>query len=102
VIRLYSASGLHEAYILLGLLRQERIAARVLNVNAQGGLGEIPFAQTYPEIWIDDDRDAVRARGVIDAFRAAPRPAGARVCPACGEESPGNFESCWNCSAALP
>lgn len=102
MIRLYSASGLHEAYILLGLLQQERIAARVLNVNAQGGLGEIPFTHVYPEIWIDDDRDAVRARGVIDAFRTAPRPEVARRCEACGEESPGNFESCWNCGAVLP
>ena len=24
------------------------------------------------------------------------------TCPACGEESPENFETCWSCGAVLP
>lgn len=102
VIRVWSAAGLQEAYIVLGLLQQARIEARVLNANAQGGLGEIPFIQTWPEIWVDDDRDVARARALIDAYQSAPLAAATRVCPQCREQSPGNFECCWNCGAVLP
>jgi len=101
VIRVWSAAGLQEAYIVLGLLQQAHIDARVLNANAQGGLGEIPFTQTWPEIWVDDERDAARARALIDAYQSAPL-AAAKVCPQCREQNPGNFECCWNCGAVLP
>lgn len=101
VIRVYSAANLQDAHILLGLLLQAGIAARVLNAAAQGGLGEIPFANTYPEIWIERERDREAARGVVEAFEHAPRGGPNRRCPACGEESPGNFELCWQCGEAM-
>lgn len=100
--RIYSASNLQEAHLLAGLLRQEGIEAHVLNENAVGGMGEIPFTQAWPEIWLEDERDRARAEAIIDRFERPPDTAllPAR-CPACGEENPGGFEICWNCGARL-
>jgi hypothetical protein len=99
MIKAYTAANLQDAHILLGLLRAAGIEARVLNANAQGGLGEIPFSHAYPEIWLAEDRDLGRARQVFERFEQPLPAAPARPCPACGEDNPPGFEICWNCAA---
>lgn len=87
--------------MLLGLFAALRIEARILNASAQGGLGEIPFIQAYPEVWLADARDLDRARTVIADFD---RPLAAENevrCIQCGEDSPGGFAVCWKCGASL-
>ncbi|MCC7082609.1 MAG: DUF2007 domain-containing protein [Burkholderiales bacterium] len=101
MIKAYTAANLQDAHILLGLLRSAGIEARVLNANAQGGLGEIPFSQTYPEIWLTHARDLIRARPVFEGFERPSPGAPPRPCPVCGEENPGGFEICWNCAASM-
>lgn len=100
--RLYQAVNLPEAHLLLGLLAQAGIEARVFNEYAQGGLGEIPFMHVYPEVWLMDERDEPQARAILTAYErgAAPRSV-ARLCPGCGEENPPEFETCWHCGAPL-
>lgn len=98
--KIYSAATLADAHIVLGLLGQVGIAARVFNENAQGGLGEIPFTHAWPEVWLDDDRDAEQALGVIREIERT----GTDVqvaCAACSEMSPENFQVCWNCGEAI-
>lgn len=99
--RVYIASDLPDAHIVLNLLALAGIEARVFNENAQGGLGEIPFTHAYPEVWVTDPEDAPHARRIIEAqLRAAPNP-GVVFCRQCGEENPGNFQLCWHCGAGL-
>lgn len=99
--RVYTAANLPEAHIVLGLLRQQGIAARVLNEHARGGLGELPFDETCPEVWIEDDADFERALAAVRAYetRQAERPP--QRCALCGEESPADFDVCWNCGGRL-
>ncbi|MGH8728505.1 MAG: putative signal transducing protein [Burkholderiales bacterium] len=99
--RVYSAANLPDAHLVLHLLTSEGIAARVLNENLQGGLGDIPFTHTYPEVWVDDERDFARARALIKARDLAPADIGTIACPKCGEENPRNFQLCWNCGKGL-
>jgi hypothetical protein len=100
--KLYSAGNLQEAYLLLHRLERAGIDARVLNEHAQGGLGELPFTHVYPEIWLLEPADSVRAGAILEEFtRAANVSSAVRQCPACGEESPPSFEICWRCSSAF-
>lgn len=101
MLRIYGAADLPDAHIVLGLLHQAGIEARVLNQHARGGLGDLPFGEVYPEVWIDNDGDRERARQIVEAYQAKAVDAGVRHCPNCGEESPGNFDQCWNCGARL-
>jgi hypothetical protein len=101
MIRIYQAADLPEAHLVAGLLRHAGIAARVLKENAQGGLGDIPFGEAYPEVWIEHPADFDRANAVIDEFESPPIDSGSVICLACGEENPGNFELCWKCGMRI-
>ena len=53
-----------------------------------------------PEIWILEDNDFSKARDLRDGVIRLP--VGSQeswTCPACGEKSEGQFESCWKCGA---
>lgn len=101
MVRLYQAANLVEAYLLVHMLEQRRIPARVLNENLQGAVGEIPFVQAWPEIWLEDERDRALGEAVVREFENRPRPSGERTCPHCAETNPSNFETCWQCGEPL-
>lgn len=86
---------------MLDLLGHAGIEARLFNENAQGGLGEIPFSNAYPEVWIIDDRDFERGQLVVNSYESSPIDSGIIFCRACGEENPRNFQLCWHCGAGL-
>jgi hypothetical protein len=101
VIKAYTAGSLQDAHILLGLLRAQGIEARILNASALGGLGEIPFDQAYPEIWLVEPSDLERARSVFEAFDRPLDAVPDTRCSRCGEDNPGAFAVCWQCGASL-
>lgn len=93
--------GSHDALLvgyLADLLRDQGIGCLVKNAYLAGASGELPPIECWPEIWVADDRDAVQALRVIEAYLAAPRePGEAWVCPECGERLEGQFTGCWRC-----
>jgi hypothetical protein len=99
--KVYSAATLPDAHMVRGLLAQAGIEARVFNENAQGGMGEIPFTHAYPEVWVVDERDLMRAAELVGQFDRPAAPADALRCPHCGEENPANFQVCWSCGEAI-
>jgi hypothetical protein len=99
--RVHIAPTLLDAQLAADALASLGIAAHSFNANDAGALGEVPFMQAQPEVWVDDDTQAARAREVLAALRDAPACA-EKACPRCGEVNPGNFLSCWQCGGALP
>lgn len=98
--RVHTAANLPEAHLLVDLLADRGIRARVLNANASGIAGELPIDAAMPQVWVDDASDATRAREVIEGFALCPTGA-ARKCPRCGEDNPAAFDLCWACGAGL-
>ena len=99
--KVYRAANLPDAHLVRGLLAHAGIEAHVLNENAQGGLGQLPFTEAWPEVWVSEERDLPRAREVVQAFERAPAAGVALRCQACGEENPSTFQLCWNCGDAV-
>ena len=99
--KIYSAATLPDAHLIVGLLGQAGIAARVFNENAQGGMGEIPFVHAWPEVWVENEGDEQRALDLIRGFEKTSDGQRQVGCPACGESNPENFEVCWNCGTTL-
>lgn len=97
--RLASLPGLIEAQLASDLLSSAGIPNHLFNVNAAGALGELPFVQAFPEIWVDEAWFE-RARDLLDAARQIR--SDERACPHCGESNPEDYLSCWHCRAALP
>lgn len=61
-------------------------------------MGEIPFVEVMPELWILEDDDLDKARRLIEQLQSQPEPAQAAwVCSSCGNEVEGVFSHCWNC-----
>lgn len=99
--RLYVAAHLPEAHLVRGLLEAAGIEARVFNEYAPGGLGDLPAAAAYPEVWIEAERDLPRARGIVEQYERRQPAAGTRPCGHCGEDNPAGFELCWQCQKPL-
>jgi len=100
VKRVHAAATLAEAHLLVDLLADRGIRARIFNANASSLAGELPIEAALPQVWVDDPADANRAREVIESFTRTPS-GPTRKCPACGEDNPGSFDLCWNCGAGL-
>lgn len=99
--RVHIAPTLLEAQLAADALASVGIVTHILNANAAGALGEVPFMQAQPEVWVDDDAQETRAREALAGLHDAPLRA-EKTCPHCGEINPGNFLSCWQCKGALP
>ena len=101
MIRIYVARQRYDAYLVADRLNQAGIRAHVFNEHASSIVGDVPPDVAQPQVWIADEADEPRARALLleielDAHRTTPR-----FCRKCGEQSPGNFDLCWNCGYAL-
>ncbi|MGB9130846.1 MAG: DUF2007 domain-containing protein [Thiobacillus sp.] len=99
--RVLIAPTLLDAQLAVDVLSSLGIVCHIFNANAAGALGEVPFMQAQPEVWVDDEAQETRARDVLTGLRNAPL-RDEKSCPHCGEANPGNFMSCWQCGGALP
>ncbi|MEO7741830.1 MAG: DUF2007 domain-containing protein [Usitatibacter sp.] len=100
--RILSASNLPEAILLVDLLLQHGIRARVFNANASSIMGELPIEASLPQVWVDDSRAEERARALIEDYQRRPHLGPPVRCPRCSEDNPSSFELCWACGTPLP
>lgn len=90
-----------EAQHGVNLLNSAGIRAEVHNAYLAGAVGEIPFIEAGPQIWIDEREDPIQAQTILDeAEQVAITPSWR--CGGCGETVEGQFTSCWNCGVVRP
>lgn len=81
------------------LLASEGIQCLIRNEQLSTAMGEIPFVECFPELWVLDEETYPRARLLLDAWLKTPPAAEAWDCPGCGEKIDGQFTVCWSCGA---
>jgi hypothetical protein len=97
--KIHTAPSLVEVAHLRNVLAAEGIGCWIMNDRLGGALGEIPFVECWPELWLERPGDALRAQGLIElALRAAPE-GDPWTCRGCGESVERQFAACWNCGA---
>ncbi len=101
MIRVYIAEHLADAHLVCNRMRDNGIHAQVFNEFSHGAVGELPFTHTYPEVWVEYDRDEANARLIVENFESRVAVSGELICPSCSQPNPANFEICWNCSTIL-
>jgi len=82
------------------VLISEGIPAFIRNEHLGGILGEMPFQEVWPELWVENDLDYDRALQLIDSnsiLRESPE--AAWHCRKCEAENEGQFAACWQCGA---
>ena len=97
--RVYTAESVVQVMHIKNVLAAEGIRAEMRNDRLGGVIGEIPFLETWPELWVAE-LDFERAQELIEQELHGP---GLQEppwkCRACGEEIEGQFMECWNCCA---
>lgn len=93
--------------VIVGHVRQvlenHTIRCIVRNDFLLGGAGELPVNETWPEVWVTDDRDFDRARALVDTIVEAANASNTPwCCGSCGEPMEGQFTDCWRCGASRP
>jgi hypothetical protein len=91
----------HESIAYLGhiknLLEQSGIRCIIKNEQLSGGLGEIPFLECLPELWVVADMQFAEAQALLEDLERSSPSAAAWRCAACGELNEGQFAACWHC-----
>lgn len=88
------------AALLKGRLEQEGITCLLRNEELFAVMGEIPFLEIRPELWVVDDEVLPRAHHLLERWLQEDEASPAWRCGACGEELEGQFDHCWKCGRA--
>ena len=97
--RVFSSESLVDAGHVRAVLEQHGIACFLKNEQLSGALGEVPFLECMPEVWVRDDADAARAESLVGEL-SADAPAGVSwTCAHCNETNEPQYVECWNCGA---
>lgn len=80
------------------ILTSEGIESFIRNEHLGSLMGEVPFQEVWPELWVKRDLDYDRARQLIDADTLLEESSGTQwTCSSCNEENEPTFGVCWNC-----
>jgi hypothetical protein len=100
--RIHTSESLIEIAHLCNVLEAQGIRCSVRNDRLGGVIGEIPFVECWPELWVEQERDAARAESLLRQARTV-QPSGLGWhCGRCGEPIEAQFEQCWSCGALRP
>jgi Putative prokaryotic signal transducing protein len=97
--KVHTAESIIEIAHLRNVLESSGIACEVRNDRLGSVLGEIPFLECWPQLWVRHPGDVLRARGLIDEALRPVDDAMAWQCPGCGERIEAQFAQCWRCAA---
>ena len=102
MIRFYTARYRYDAWLVADRLRQAGIRVHVFNQHASSIAGDVPVDHVVqPQVWLERESDRERAETLLRTMEADAATAGTRHCAKCNEDSPGNFDLCWKCGAAI-
>ena len=97
--RVYTAETLVQVVHVQNLLAANGIEAELRNARLAGAVGEIPFLETWPQLWVDDQLFDWASQVIEASSREPVESRSSWDCPACGERSEGQFTECWRCGA---
>jgi hypothetical protein len=96
--KIFSSDDPIQCGFLKGALDNLGIACVVRNELLAGGLGEISFLETWPELWVladDDERAACRA--IAELLEEHTGDGEDWECGGCGQQNEPQFTACWKC-----
>jgi hypothetical protein len=87
-----------QAAHLANALRAAGIACEVRNTTLAGAVGDIPWLECAPQIWLEREADEARAQALLEELRR-PVSGPAWTCATCGETLEPQFAACWRCGS---
>lgn len=93
---MYRAELLPDVGHWKNVLELRGIACELRRAPLGSIIGELPWLETWPELWVLDDRDAELAQRIIRE-EASRTNAGEPWSCRCGERLEAQFTTCWRC-----
>ena len=84
--------GIAKSYLL-----ERNIQCVIRNEFASSVMGEVPFLDVWPELWLLDDSQYNDAVVLLKEIQEVPVNKIDWKCGTCQEINPGNFDICWQC-----
>ena len=81
------------------LLESHGIRTFLRNQYGSSVMGEIPFVEVVPQLFVFEERDVARAHELLKLGLPSTPEGGDWVCPKCSAEVEANFNICWQCGA---
>ena len=85
---------------LQSLLESHGIRTFLKNEFGSSVVGELPFVEVIPQLFMLEEKDLDRARELLASETPEELPGADWVCSRCGSEVDGQFSQCWNCGQA--
>ena len=82
------------------LLESHGIRTFMRNEFGSSVVGELPFVEVVPQLFVLEPRDLARAEEILKLELPEGEPAPDWTCPECGAEVEGSFPQCWKCGSA--
>ncbi len=81
------------------LLESNGIRTFLKNQYGSSVMGEVPFVEVVPQLFILKNKDLLRAKELLRLDLPVESPKPDWVCAQCGEENEGTFDECWKCGS---
>ena len=98
MICVYRGNDATEAYLVRDWLERNGVVAWVRGGALLGALGQLPFREAWPSVWVHA-RDEANAKDAVRVYRGPALVHPPWRCQRCGEENGPAFASCWSCGA---
>lgn len=82
------------------LLESAGIRTFIRNEYASSVVGELPFVEVIPQLFVLEEKDLLRAKELLRLDLPVENAGESWTCPECGIDIEGNFSRCWKCGTA--
>ena len=104
MITAYTSPDIIKVHRAKELLDDAKIECIIQNQTISFLAGEVPFAATWPQVDIVDEKRLEEAKKVLEEMNVETKvlPEEDWNCSNCGEGHSGQFDACWKCGAERP
>jgi rubrerythrin len=83
------------------LLESEGIKTFIRNEYSSSVVGELPFVEVVPQLYILEEKDLLKAKELLKLDLPVENAGESWTCPECGIDVEGTFSRCWKCGTEL-
>ena len=98
MIKVYEDFNFSRVGQVQSLLESNGIRTFLRNEFGSSVVGELPFVEVIPQLFVLEHSDLARARILIESETGGNEPGEDWLCPDCGAEVDGHFSRCWRCA----
>jgi len=97
VIKVFESFDFSRVGQMQSLLESHGIKTFIRNQYGSSVMGEVPFVEVVPQLFVLREHDAERAIELLQLDLPYEAAGGDWTCPECGVEVDAHFDRCWKC-----